>query len=78
VRNISVQPSGKLSLVVRIDLGVIPSTGYSDVCQPAIDELFSSLGRVHMDKNSVSGLSLTAVARHGVAVIEMRILSNIE
>jgi hypothetical protein len=70
-RNISVQPFGKLSLVVRVDLCVVPSTGYSDVCQPAIDEPFSSLGRVNLEKNSVGSLSLTAVARHRVAVIEM-------
>jgi hypothetical protein len=34
VRNISIQPSRKLSLVVRVNLGVIPSTGYNDVILP--------------------------------------------
>ncbi len=29
---------------------------------------------VHMDEHAVSGLPLAAVARHGVAVVEMRIL----
>jgi hypothetical protein len=77
-RNISVQPFGKLGVVVCVDLGVIPSAGYSDVCQSAIDELFSSLVRIHVDKNPISGLAFTAVARHRVTVIEMRILLNIE
>ena len=33
---------------------------------------------VHMDKHSISSLTLTAMARHGIAVVQMRILSNVE
>jgi len=31
-----------------------------------------------MDKHSISSLTLTAMARHGIAAVQMRILSNVE
>lgn len=49
-----------------------------DVCQPPIHELFFCLFSVHVDENAVGSLSLAAVARHGIPVIEMRILLDVE
>ena len=78
MRNIASKSFGKVSFVVRVDLRVVAATRHSNVCKAAIDELFSGLLGVHVDEHAVGGLPLTAVARHRVAVIEMRILSNIE
>src|SRR5260370_13536026 len=57
---------------------IVAATRHRNVCQAAIDELLSPLLGVHMDEHAVSSLSPAAVARHRVAMIEMRILPNVE
>src|SRR6266478_3046763 len=64
--------------VVGVDLRIIASTRYRHIRQPAIDEFFSRLFGVDMDEHAVGGLSLAAVARYRVAVVEMRMLFHVE
>ena len=53
------------------------SARHRDVGQATIDELLS-LFRVHMNEDAISCLPLAAVTRHRVAIIQMRILSNVK
>jgi DNA polymerase III sliding clamp (beta) subunit (PCNA family) len=59
-------------------LRIVAATRHRNVSQATIDELLSALLGIHMDKHAVSSLSLAAVTRHRVAMIEMRILPNVE
>ena len=69
---------GKTAFVVCIDLRVKSSPRHGHIRQPAIDELFSCLVRVHVNKHAVGGLTLAAVTRHCVAVVEMGIFFDVE
>ena len=64
--------------VVCVKLRIVAATGHCNVCQATIDELLSPLLGVHMDEHAIRSLSLTTVTRQGVAIIEMRILTNVE
>ena len=77
-RHIASQPAGKLSFVVGVDLRVVPTARHCDIRQAAVDEFFSGLFHVHVNKHSVGSLSLAAMARHGIPVIEVRILLDVE
>jgi integrase/recombinase XerD len=68
VRHVARELLGKLAFVVCVDLCIVASPRNGHVRQPAIDELFSCLFGVHVDKHAVGGLSLAAVARHCIAV----------
>jgi hypothetical protein len=78
VRNIAAKTFGKSGFVVGVDLRVVAATRHRNVRQATIDEFLSPLFGVHMDEHAVRRLTLTAVACHRVAVVEMRILSNVE
>ena len=43
-----------------------------------LSKLAVRLLRVHMDQHTVGGLALAAVARHRIAVIQMRMLLDVE
>jgi hypothetical protein len=60
--------------VVRVDLRVIASPRQGHIRQTPIHEFFSGLLGVH----PVGGLSLAAVARYCIAVVEMWILFDVE
>jgi hypothetical protein len=51
---------------------------HRNVCQAPVNEFFSRALSVHMDEHAVGGLALTAVTRDCVAVVEMRIVSDVE
>ena len=72
------QSSGKVGLVVGVELRVVAATRYRDVCQAPIDEFFSRPLAVYVDEHTVGGLPLAAVARYGMAVVKMRILLGVE
>jgi hypothetical protein len=78
VRNLAAKPFGKSAFIVGVDLRIVAATRHRDVSQATIDELLSRLLGVHMDEHAIRSLSLTAVTRQRVAIIEMRILTNVE
>src|SRR5437870_2703723 len=53
-----------------------PATGH--VRQPLVDELLSRTVGLHMHQDAIGRLSLTAVARHRVAVVEMALIAAIQ
>src|SRR5207245_1407741 len=46
--------------------------------QPLVDELLSRTVGLHMHQDAIGRLSLTAVARHRVAVVEMALIAAIQ
>ena len=78
MRYVSRELPGKLAFVVCVDLGIAASARHRHICQTPIHQFFSCLLSVHMDEYPVGGLSLAAVARHCIAVVEMRILFDVE
>jgi hypothetical protein len=64
--------------VVRINLRVIASTRYRNVCHAAVEQILSALLGVHVNEDTVGSLSLAGVAGHGITVVEMRMLARIE
>ena len=78
MRNVAAEPLGESAFIVGVDLRVVAATRHRNVCQATIDELLSPLLGIHVDEHAISSLSLTAVTRHGIAVVEMPILLNIE
>src|SRR5580704_7323048 len=67
-----------MRFVVRVELCIVAATRYGYVSQPAIHQFFSRLLSVHMHKHTVGCLTLAAVTRHRVTVIEMRMFLHIE
>ena len=78
MRNVTLKSLGKVCSVIRIDLRVVTTTRYGNVCQPAIHEFFTRVFGVYVNQHAIRSLSLTAVARHGIAIVEMRILFDVE
>lgn len=76
--NIRAQGFAQSHSIVRVNVSVMAGTGNRNVCQPAIHQLFSRLLGVNVNKDSVGGFSLAAMARHCIPIIEMRILFDIE
>jgi hypothetical protein len=66
------------ALVVGVDLGVVSTPGNRDVRQAPIHELLSGSLHVDVHEDPVGCLSLTAVARDGVAVVQVRMGADIE
>src|SRR5208283_3318520 len=64
--------------VVRINLGVIASTRDGNIGHAAVEQILSAQLGVYVDKDTVGSLSLTGVAGHGIAMIEMRMQAGIE
>ncbi len=67
-----------MCFVVGVELRVVAPPRHGHIRQPAVDELFSCLFGVHLNKYAVGGLSLAAMAGDGVAVVEMRVLFDVE
>ena len=78
VRHVARELLGKMGFVVGVDLRIVAAPRHRHIRQAAIHELFSCLLRVHVHEHAVGGLSLAAVARHCIAVVEMRILFDVE
>src|SRR5207249_7144312 len=78
VRNVVLKPLCKVGSVVGVDLRVVASTRHRHIRKPAIHKFLARLLRVHVHEHAVGGLLLAAVARHGVAVVKMRILFYVE
>src|SRR5580704_9399810 len=78
MRHVPAEDCGELRLVVGIDLSVVPPARDGHVRQAPIDELLSQPFGVHMYQDAVSRLSLAAVARHRVAVVEMGMVVDAE
>ena len=67
-----------MRFVGGVELRVVASPRHGHIRQPAVNELFSCLLGIHVNKYAVGGLSLAAMARHGIAVVEMQILFYVE
>ncbi len=60
--------------IIRIDLGVIASTRDRDIGHAAVEQIFRTQLGVHVNQDAVGSLSLAGVARHCIAIVEMRTL----
>ncbi len=78
MRDVSRELSGKLAFVVCVDVGIVASARHRHIRQTPIHQFFARLLGVNVNKHAVGGLSLAAVACHGIAVIEMRIVLDVE
>ena len=64
--------------VVGVHLHIELRPRHRDISHAAIEKLAVRLLRVHMDKHTVGGLALAAVARHRVTIVQMRMLLDVE
>jgi hypothetical protein len=78
VRHVAPELLGKLTFVVCVNLGIVAPPRHGHIRQPAIHQFFASLLCVYVNEYAVGGLSLAAVARHSIAVVEMPILFDVE
>jgi hypothetical protein len=67
VGRVARQLLGQLRFVVGVELRVVTSARHGHIRQAAIDQLFSCLFGVHVNKYAVGGLPLAAMASDGVA-----------
>jgi hypothetical protein len=78
MRHIPVQHMGELPLVIGVNLRVVTTTRHGYVCQAAIHELFAGTLGLDVHEHTAGGLSLAAMGRHRVAVIEMPTFARLE
>jgi hypothetical protein len=75
--DVTIERLGEPGLVVGVNLRVVAAAGHGDVGQALIYERFA--GAIQIDVHEQAGrLSLTAVARHGVAVIDMGVGADVQ
>src|SRR5487761_573256 len=67
-----------MRLVIRVDLRIVAPTRYCYVNEALVYEFFSGLLCIHVDEHAVGSLPLAAVARDRIAVVEVRILFDVE
>lgn len=78
MRNVARKYLCKVGSVVGVDLRFVPSTRHCHIRKPAIHKFLARLLRVHVYEHAVRGLSLAAVACHGIAVVKVRTLFYVE
>jgi hypothetical protein len=78
MRDVAIQGGGKLRLVVGVDLPVVPAARERDVRQAPIHKRFSGALQVDVHEDPVGRLSLAAVARDGVAVVQVGMSAEVE
>jgi hypothetical protein len=78
VRNIMPQRGSQLLAVVGEDLRVVCAARNGNVGHAVVKQVFRPQLGIDVDQYPVGGLSLAGMARHGVAVVEVRILHRIE
>jgi len=76
-RNFAAQLRSQSLRIVRVHLHVKLSARHRHLGHAAVDEFAGSLFRVHVYQQTLCSLPL-AVARHHIAVIEMRMLPRVE
>jgi hypothetical protein len=76
--HVAAQFVAKLVGVVGVDLGVAAATREGDVGQSRVDELLVGVLGIHMNQDSVGGGALTAVAGDSIAVVEMRMVAEVQ
>jgi len=64
--------------IVRINLRVIASTRDRDIGHAAVEQILSAQLGVHVNQDTVGSLSLARVAGHGITMIEMQMLAQVE
>jgi hypothetical protein len=79
LRNLAVELRGEGCRVVGVNLRVLAGSLNCDVGEPAVNQLpvLQITGR-DVDDHPVSRLALTAVARHRVTVIQVRMFPHVE
>src|SRR6516165_2882713 len=73
MRHVPTEGLREPGLVIGVDLRVVPPARHRHIREPAVDELFAQASGLHVHEDAIGGLALAAVARDGVAVVEMRI-----
>src|SRR5262245_9758878 len=63
--------------IVRIDLRIKAASRDRHIRETLVDELLTQ-ARVDVDEDAVGGLALTAVAGHGIAVVEVRVIGRMD
>jgi hypothetical protein len=64
--------------VVCEELPVVACTRHRNVGHATVEQTLSTQFGVHVNQNTVGGLSLAGVASHGIAMIEMWIFTRVE
>ncbi len=64
--------------VIGVNLCIIAPARDGHIREPAVDEVLVGVLRVHVNKHPVGRRALAAVAGHGIAVVDMRVLANFE
>ena len=78
VGDVAVKGLNEPALVVRVDLRIVAAAGEGDIGQALVDERLAGAIEVDMHQDTVGGLPLGAVARHGVAVVHVGMGAEIE
>ena len=63
--------------VVGVDLRVVSSPRHRHICETVVNQQLT-FSRIHVNQDAFGSLSLAAVARHRVTVIEMGMLADVE
>ena len=77
LRILATEVAREFASVIRVDLRVVLTARDRHIRETVVNQQFA-LVCVHVNQNSVRGLSLAAVAGDGVSVVEMRMLADIE
>jgi hypothetical protein len=78
MRDVAIEGGGELCLIVGVDLGIVAAARDRDVRQTLIHELFSGSLQVDVHEDAVGRLSLAAVTRDGVAVVQVGVDADVE
>ena len=78
VRDIPAECHTQLLTVIGKKLRIVCPTRNSNVSHAVVEQVFGSKLCVDVDQHAISSLALAGMAGHGVAMIEMRMLTRIE
>src|SRR5271157_10620 len=77
LRHVAAEIACEFAPVVCIDLRIILPAGDRYISETAVHQLLAFI-RVHVDEHTLGRLSLAAVARDSVTVVEMGMLVHVE
>ncbi len=78
LRNVAAQLFAQFFRVIPVNLRIVAPGRHRHISQSRVDELLVGLLGIHVHQNAIGGGSLAAVAGDGIAVVEMRMLADIE
>ena len=79
LRHFAAQPFGQSAGVVGVNLCIVPGARKSDIAEALVDQLFRVPPfRRNMNDHAVHRLALARVAGHGIAVVEVCVLAQVE